>query len=108
MSRVHISYEFVEEVGPKKVFKVISPDFSAKGDKHESIGELFLDMENSTFKYSPIERLKERFCPPEYFVVYSGDTNKVNSICKEKGFKCTAWSYQVYRQAERLLGEKLS
>lgn len=107
MSRVHINFEEQKRDGDEMLFNVISPDFSESGIKREIIGQLKIGLKLNKFSFSPNDKIKSYFCPPEYFEKYGGDTELVDQVCKAENLMCTAWSYKIYRKVKAILAQRV-
>lgn len=102
MSRVNIRIERDESGSPEK-YAVKTADFSRESKSPAVIGYLFLDREESTFRFEPTNELKSTFCPPEEFARHAGSYDAVLSRCETEDWNAADWSYRIYRRATQML-----
>lgn len=103
MSRVHLKLIKVSADESHVGYDVMSPDFSESGVDEELIGVLALELKEGKYIYEPVAKLRNVFCPPEWFEEYGGDFKQVNAKCAASGYRCTAWANLIYRKAKQML-----
>lgn len=104
LSLVHLSYKKVVN-DDRECYEVFCPDFNKEFER-EIIGSLYIDIKEKSYNFEIISKFKNEFCPPEYFIKFSGDTKQVENACNEEGLYYMFWSLAIHKKALKLMNEE--